>query len=450
MRLDPNDHVFHRNFMKEYPIIERGEGPYMYDSNGKKYICASGESAVVTIGHAVPEIIDAMVEQARKICFCHTSRFETEPLRTYANRVASYAPSDLDYVYLVTSGSDANEAALKLARQHHLNFDHRNKVVAIGRWQSYHGVTLGALSMAGNTAFRRNFAPLLSDFPHISPPYCYRCAYDMSYPSCQVKCARELERVILQRGPENVSVFIAEPVSGSSLPGVCPPPEYFPIIREICDKYDVLFLADEVMSGFGRTGKFFAIEHWGVVPDLLTFGKGATSGYNSFAGMIARKTIVEGLVSKNAGKFAHGHTYHGNPLSAAVGIAVLDYIEKHRLVERAAEMGVYLMDGLQELKKHPIVGDVRGKGLMAGIEFVKDKTTKEPFQPSAQIAERVTVRALDRGVVFYPGTGCVDGNAGDHILITPPLVVSRDDIDWIIDALAYAIERVEHEMGITG
>jgi len=441
------DHVFYRDFLKEYPIIERGEGVYLYDSEGNCYLDACSGSMNVTIGHGVAEVAEAMAEQGRKVAMVWGSFGRTEPLIELAGRVAEMAPGGLDKVWFVSGGSEANESALMLVRQYYISKGESEKYRFIGRWQSFHGSTLACRSMGGKVWQRAGLTPLLLDFHHIVSPYCYRCPLARNYPDCGIACADELERLILQLGPETIAAFMTEPISGSGICGLTPPPEYFPRIKEICDKYDVLLIVDEVMAGFGRTGAKFAIDHWKVVPDVITFDKGVSGGYSPLGGFIVGDKIVDVLKEKNKGKFSHGHAYQGNPLSCAVGVAALNYFKKENLLKRAKERGDYLIGRLQELStKHVSIGDIRGKGLMVGVEFVKDRDTKEPFPSEAQFAIRLTQMALDKRVILFGMQGCVDTISGDEILIIPPLCISEGEIDEIVIVLDESLTQLEEEL----
>lgn len=439
------DHIFHRDLSRTYPLIERGEGVYLYGVDGRRYLDACGGALVVNVGHGSREVVGAMAEQATKVGFAHTNRFETEALWEAADRVAALAPGDLERVYFVGSGSEAVESAVKLARQYHRDRGNAGKYKVIGRWQSYHGNTLGALSVGGDVKRRRPYAPMAVDFPHIPAPYCYRCRFGREYPGCGLECAQALEREILAEGPENVAAFIAEPVIGNSVAAFMPPKEYYPAVREICDRYDALFVADEVMAGFGRTGRNFSIDHWGVAPDIITFGKGVSSGYAPLAGIIASKKIVDVLLEKSGGRFVHGHTYAGHPVSAAAGAAVLRIIERDGLVERSRAEGEVLLEKIRGLAGHPSIGEIRGIGLMVGIELVRDRTTKEPFDLRLAISERLTRLALEEGVLLYPGSGCADGASGDSILIGPPYTITRSEMDEIVRALDKCLTQIEKE-----
>ncbi len=440
------DHVFYRDLLKEYPTIERGEGVYLYDTDGRRYLDACSGSAAANIGYGVKEVAEAMAKQAQKIAFVHGYTFRTQPLLDLTERIADLAPAGLDKVWLVSSGSAAAESALKLARYYHLGKGNKEKYRFVGRWQSHHGTTFGALSMSGFTYDRRGLAPLLLDFPFIIPPYCYRCPLGKAYPNCKVACADDLERVVLQTGPETISAVVMEPITGPILAGLTPPPEYYPRIREICDKYDLLFIADEVMTGFGRTGTTFAITQWGVTPDVILFGKGVSGGYNPLGGIIVAEKITRVVIEKLEGKFRHGQSYAGNPLSAAVGLAVLDIIERENLVDRARESGEYMIERLEELYSHPTVGEVRGRGLMVGVELVKDRETKEAFPPEIGLTMQVRARTMDKGVLIFPGGSCIHGVAGDQIFLTPPLTISREEIDEIVTALDASLSQLEKEL----
>jgi adenosylmethionine-8-amino-7-oxononanoate aminotransferase len=329
-----------------------------------------------------------------------------------AARQAARAPGDLDRVYPVSGGSEANETAIKFARQVHLERGAPEKHLIIGREISYHGNTLGALAVSGHAVRRRPYRPLLRDQPHIPAAYCYRCPFGLEHPSCGVRCAQAIEEEIVRIGPQYVAAFIAEPVVGAAGWALVPPPEYFGIVRQICDRYDVLFIADEVMTGIGRTGRNFAMDHWGVVPDVITTGKGLSGGYAPLAAMIVREGHYQ-AIAQGSGAFVHGFTYGGHPASCAAGAAVLDYIQVHGLVAHAAAMGELLMERLRPLRERRIVGDLRGLGLMLGVEFVRDRTTKEPFDRGLRVAERVVEAAFERGLIVYPGIGNADGVRGD-------------------------------------
>jgi adenosylmethionine-8-amino-7-oxononanoate aminotransferase len=435
-----------RDFEKTYPVVERGEGIYLYDENGKRYIDASsGSVAVSNIGHGVAEVAQAIEAEIRKFAYCPSHYFANRPSIELAERLASLTPQGLTKVWLVSDGSEATEAAVKLARQFQVLKGHRSKSLVISRWQSYHGATLGALSWSGITARRRVYQPLLKESPHIPPAYCYRCDFGKNYPECGLLCATVLEKTIQRVGAENVAAFIAEPIVGAALGAVPPPDEYFPIIREICDKYEVVFIADEVMTGFGRTGKMFGIDHWGIVPDMIACAKGISGGYLPLGAVLAHENILEEM-KRHKSNIVTGHTYSAHHVIAASSLASIEFILDNDLVQKANENGRYLFKRMKNLLEHPIVGDIRGKGLFMGIEFVKDKATKEPFDFGEQIAGRIGAEALRRGLIVYPGFGCVDGTLGDHILLAPPLIISRSEIDQIALILDQSIHHIAHKV----
>lgn len=439
-----DDKVFYRNYKWHYPKIVRGKGVYLYDDEGNVYLDACSGAAAANLGHGNEEIAETMAEQAKTVAFTHLSRFTTDPVIELARKVVSFAADAFAGVYFVSGGAEATETAIKLARQYFLERDKvTSKYKIISRWQSFHGNTIGALSLSGKTGLRRKYEPLLLDFPHIEPPYCYRCSFEETYPSCGLKCAYELEKTIVRTGPENVAGFIAEPVVGSAAPGVYPPPEYFKIIREICDKYDVLLIFDEVMSGFGRSGKNFAMDHWGVKPDVVCLAKGISCGYSPLGAAMVTERVLE-VFKKGSGNFVHGHTYGGNPLSCAVGSKVLDIIIRENIVENSRIQGEYLLKKLQKLaEESSIIGDVRGLGLFLGVEFVKDKQTKQPFPKDKAVNGLITSIGLKNGIVLYPDGGGIWGELGDHILLTPPLNITREEIDELFVRLSSTIQQAE-------
>ena len=414
----------------------------MWDNNGKRYIDGSAGPICVNIGYGVKEVLDAAVSQMEKISYTHSSHFTTRSVYEFTEKLAKFAPLGLGRVFLCSGGSEATEAAAKLSRQYHLERGEGSRYKVVARWQSYHGNTLGALSMSGNISRRRKYVPLLIDFPHIPPAYCYRCPFGKTRDACDLDCAWALDREIKATGPHYVSAFIAEPVVGATLGTVPAPDGYFQIIREVCDEHEVLFIADEVMTGLGRTGKNWGIDHWNVKPDIIATAKGLASGYIPLGACIASEKVFEAFKSP----FAHGHTYGSHPVACAVGVAVLDYVEKHNLVRRSAELGEYLHKELRGLYDHPTVGDVRGMGVFAGIEFVKDKGSKEPFATEVGFSRRVLERCFENGLLVYPGVAAVDGFRGDHIQVAPPLVVTRSQIDEIISLLDRSIGEAEGEV----
>ncbi len=440
------DHVFYRNPAKFYPTAVRGEGVFVYDADGKSYLDGSGGAAVVSIGHGVPEIRDAMLKQAGMLAFAHGSQFTSAAAIALADRLVALCPPGLARVYFLSGGSEAVETAVKLARQYQVERGIPSKYKVISRWTSYHGNTLGALALSGHTGRRKNYLPLMQHTPHIAPAYCYRCPFGQTPNDCNLECADDLEQTILYEGPDSVSAFVAEPVVGATAGALVPPPGYFHRIRQICDRYDVLLIVDEVMTGIGRTGKPLGINHWDTVPDMIVCAKGLASGYTPIGCVVTTGTVHD-TIKKGSGAFVHGHTYSQNPLSCAIAGAVLDYITRHDLVNRSAVMGVQLLRRLEGLRNHPIVGDTRGLGLFAGIEFVRDRPSKQPFEAKEKINTRIGKRAFERGLICYPGGGGADGIRGDHILLAPPFIITEDEIDQLVEILDRSIGEVEKEMG---
>ena len=432
---------------KSYLTIKRGEGIYLYDKDGNRIIDASGGPACVGIGHGVKEVIEAVIAQVQEISFLYSGQFTSEARELLADEIVDFSDNRFSKVFFVSGGSEATEAALKIARLYHLETGNPTKYVVVSRWKSYHGNTIGALSMSGRTAWREPFTPYLLDFPHIPPPYCYRCPYTLEYPGCGIKCAHELETVITQIGPNYISAFIAEPITGSTVPAMAPPPEYFGIVREICDKYKVLLIADEVRCAFGRTGKVFGMDHWNVLPDLMPVGKGLASGYAAIGAVLVTEKVYNAF-QNGSRRIQHSHTYAGIPVSCAAALAVLRYIRAGNLVARSAEMGTYLFECAKRLEKYEIVGQVAGgKGLLLGIEFVKDKITKEPFPRQLRLNTWVVSEALKEGMNIVPGSGeCADGVNGDRIEASPPFIITREQIDVVVAKLETVIDRVQGDI----
>jgi adenosylmethionine-8-amino-7-oxononanoate aminotransferase len=425
--------------------MEKGEGVYIYDSEGKKYLDAMSGIAVVNIGYGVQEVTDAISEQVKKLPFCFTVRFTNPAQEELAKRIAAMSPSGLNKVWFSLSGTEAIECAIKVARQYHVETGNPSKYKVISRWQSYHGSSLAALSISGAAGWRKNYAPMLLDYPKIVPVNCYRCPFEKNYPDCDLDCAYDLERVIKFLGGPEVSAFVAEPVVAGSSGATVPPSEYFKIIRSICDKYNVLFIADEVFSGNGRTGKFYAMEHWDVIPDMIALAKGIAGGYIPLGATVIHEKIYDAIY-RGSGKFVHGVTFSGHPVACAAGIAVLNYMEKNDLVERAAEMGDYLMKRLSCLMDFSMVGQIRGKGLLIGIEFVADRISKEPFDPALGVARKIVTTAFKKGLLVQPGSGCADGVRGDHILICPPFTINRSEADQIVQILSEVFKEVQESI----
>lgn len=432
-------HVIKPLLDKQYPTVSHGRGVYLYDIEGKAYLDGCSGAVTTNIGHGVQSVIDAMNEQAKKVSFTYRSQFTSEAAEALATKLASWTPGDLDYVFFVNSGSEATETAMKIAIQYWQEQGRISKNKILSRWMSYHGITLGALSMSGHILRRKRFIPLLEEFPSIEPPYCYRCPFNSTYPSCDLLCANQLEQAIHRIGADNIAAFIAEPIIGASAGAVTPPPYYYQRIKEICERHDILFIADEVMTGNGRTGKPFGIDHWDVVPDLMALGKGMAAGYTPMAAAIASKRIID-VIAAGSQSIMSGHTFSANPQSAAVSLAVMQYIEDNRLITKSEERGLQLLSGLQTLmQKHDIIGDVRGKGLLCGIEFVKNRATKETFPLGLGVTERAIEKAKNNGLLIYNASGGIDGQAGDSVIVAPPFVISEEEINELLFILDQSI-----------
>jgi adenosylmethionine-8-amino-7-oxononanoate aminotransferase len=451
-----SDALFPRSFRKIYPQAVRGEGCYIYTADGRRYLDAAGGAAVVTIGHGVKSVADAMARQAAELAYVHSSQFETPVAAELAERLLEMAPKGFagGRVYLTSGGSEATETALKICRQYFLERGEKQRFRVVSRRQSYHGATLGALTVSGNVRRREPFAPLLREWGHIDPCYCYRCPLGLTYPDCKVACADELEKLL--SGDEtgtgaagaagSVAGFIVEPVSGATLGAVSPPDGYLQRIAEICRQHGILLIADEVLTGMGRTGKNFAVQHWGVEPDLILVGKGIASGYAPLGAVLVAKRVVEAL-EKGSGALLHGFTYNAHPVAAAAGAAVSDFARREKLYEGVAGRGEELRGALEEAaKEFGCVGDIRGMGLLWGVEFVADATSGEPFAPELQFSGRVAAKMLEEGVLSYPMQGSVDGWRGDHLMLAPPYVITSEQIGELARALRLALAAVSSEV----
>jgi adenosylmethionine-8-amino-7-oxononanoate aminotransferase len=440
-------HVIVRDFTRQYRVAARAEGIYIWDEDGRRYIDGSGgSSAVVSIGHGVREVVDAMSAQAQTLAFVPMHMFTHRPVIELAHEVAGFAPGSLNKVWFVSGGSEATENAVKLARQIQMERGFPQRSVVISRWQSFHGATLGALGFGGHTVRRRRYLPLFENSPHIPAAHHYRCEYCRGDTPCTLTCATALEREIRRQGAESIAAFIAEPVVGAALGGVPAPPGYFEEIRRICDEYEVLFIADEVMTGFGRTGREFGIDHWNVEPDLIATAKGLSGGYAPLGAVIARDEDID-LLEQRRSSFVAGHTYVGHPVTTAAGLAVLSYIRSHDLIENARIQGERLLAGGRELmSRHQLIGNTTGLGLMMGLEFVRDRATKAPFPANLKVGPRIGEAALERGLITYPLQGSVDGVEGDMMKITPPLCITSQEVDDLLAILDEAIGAVERDI----
>ena len=434
-------HIIHRSLRQTPPVAVAASGVTVRDSSGKTYIDASGGAAVSSLGHAHPHVIAAMHRQIDACAYAHTAFFTTEVAEELAAKLVSKAPAGIDAVYLVSGGSEAMETALKLARQYVVEGGEPQRSVFIARRQSYHGNTLGALAVGGNEWRRKPFAPLLMDVPRVAPCYEYRDrGAHQSLDDYTAGLLDELETAIMKAGPDKVIAFVAEPVVGATGGAIPPTPGYFRGVREICDRHGILFIADEVMCGMGRTGTMFAIEQDGVAPDIIAVAKGLGAGYQPIGAVLAQGAIVERL-RRGSGSFLHGHTYIGHPVAAAAALAVQEVIERDGLLQQVQRRGATLKRMLGDVfGQHPHVGDIRGRGLFVGIELVRDRASKEPFAPQRRLHAAIKNEAMARGLMVYPMGGTIDGQRGDHILLAPPFIVSASDLSEIVARLAEALD----------
>ncbi|MCS2608469.1 aspartate aminotransferase family protein [Halomonas dongshanensis] len=438
--------ILHRSIGPVLPHAASAQGVYITDSNGKRYLDGSGGAAVTSVGHGHPEVLTAMREQMDTLCYAHTAFFTTDAAEALAERLVDLAPEGLDYVYLVSGGSEAVEAALKLARQYFCEAGEPQRRHIIARRQSYHGNTLGALATGGNAMRRAQFQPLLPETHHVSPCYAYReQAPTETSEAYAARLADELEAKILALGPENVMAFVAEPVVGATLGAVASVGDYFKRVRHICDRYGVLLILDEVMCGMGRTGSLFACTQDGVTPDILTIAKGLGGGYQPIGAVMLSEKIYTRF-AEGSKLFQHGHTYLGHPLAAAAANKVVEIIARPETLANVNAMGERLQRGLEAaLMDSPYVGDIRGRGLFRGIELVADKHTREPFDPARKLYARIKRQAMARGLISYPMGGTLDGTRGDHVLLAPPYIITADEIDVMVERIKAAIDAAIKE-----
>lgn len=434
-------HLLHRQIHGELPVAVGGRGVELFDSTGRTYIDACGGAAVSCLGHGHPDVLAALHAQLDKLAYAHTGFFTSEAAEALADRLAASAPGNLDHVYLVSGGSEAVEAALKMARQYFLEIGQPQRRHIIARRQSYHGNTLGALASGGNFLRRKQFDPLLIETRHIEPCYAYRFQEagesDAEYAA---RAAQALEDEILALGGETVMAFIAETIVGATAGAIPPVGDYLRRVREICDRYGVLLILDEVMCGMGRTGTLYAFEQEGIVPDLVAIAKGLGGGYQPIGAVVLGAHIFQAF-KDGSGVFQHGHTYMGHPMAAAAALAVQEVIARDGLLENVRRMGDHLEAGLRErLGQHPHVGDIRGRGLFRGVELVADRESKTPFDPAFRLHARLKREAMARGLMVYPMGGTIDGERGDHVLLAPPFIVTSEVVDTIVDRLADALD----------
>lgn len=446
----PHGNVLYRKLRYQFPYIVRGEGVYLFDNEDRRYLDASGGAMVVNVGHGNAEIARAIGEQAAKLAYVSGMQFTHEPLEELARELCTIAPAGLNKAFFLSGGTEATEAAMKLARQYWMAKGQTTKYKVISRMPSYHGNTLGSMGVSGRQHYRTLFAPLYVDHPKIPPPLCYRCPWGKTFPQCDYECAQELELAIQQADPETVAAFIAEPVLGSTGGAMVPPEQYYPRVLEICRKYDVLFIADEILCGMGRTGDWFAISSYGVTPDILLVGKGLTGGYVALSAMLARDDIVT-TIRESGSEFLHAQTFAHHPVACAAGLATIHYLQQHDLLTRCKEMGALLHQELQSrLASHPVVGDIRGRGLLAGLEFVKDKATRAPFPRAWRVVELISATALAHGLVVWTNVGHVDGKDGDSIMLAPPFIVTNEQVREIVTILSRVLDMVAEEISHKG
>jgi adenosylmethionine-8-amino-7-oxononanoate aminotransferase len=432
--------VFPRVTGRSLPQAGRAEGVFIFDAHGKRYLDACGGAIVVGVGHGNDAVIDALAQQEREVAYVHGTQFTTAVLEDYASELSKVLPLEEARVYTVSGGSEAVETALKLARAYHLARGDEGRHKVIARAGSYHGNSLNALDASGRVPLRAPYEPWLGRTVRVGTPYEYRCVRDEHPRGCGYSLAEELDRTIVEQGPDSVACFIAEPVSGATLGAAVPPDDYWDSVARVCRRHGVLLVADEVMTGFGRTGRWFGCDHWALQPDIVVAGKGASSGYWPLGFAACSGRIYEAV---SATGFIHGFTYSHSPVGAAVGLAVLEQLRAHDLISASRNKGERLHALLQtKLDSHPHVGDVRGLGLMAGIEFVADRDTKAPFSRNERVTERIVAAALERGLLLYPSTGCADGVGGDLVMMGPPFVISEAELEETVELLEGAVEEV--------
>jgi adenosylmethionine-8-amino-7-oxononanoate aminotransferase len=440
----PRGSVLYRNLHRVYPLINAGRGSYLYDVTGKKYLDGSGGAAVVNIGHGVREVAAALSRQAGRAAYLNGVQFTHEPVEKLAAAVASFLPFPGGKVLFLTSGSEAIEASIKLARQYWLERGKTEKYRVVSLSPSYHGNTLAALSLSARKHYQEAFRPLLLKSTKIPAPYCYRCPWELVPSRCGIRCALELEKAIDRLGREKVSAFIGEVIGGSSTGASVPPKEYWKTIRQICDRNQVLLIADEVMTGAGRTGKWLACHHFGLIPDIVVMGKGLTSGYFPLSAVAAKKILID-AIGKNGKNFLHAQTFAHHPVGCAAALATLDYLNGHDLIARCARVGGELKRKLEGLLEHPHVGDVRGKGLLIAVEFVKNKKKRTPFAREQKYVEAFVAQVLARGLVLWPNIGHADGTNGDLVMVAPPFVITEDEISLIHEKIESTLTDMERK-----
>ena len=436
----PESRVFYRNLTRQYPRIVRGEGCYLYDDQGNRYLDGSGGAYVVNVGHGVGEIAEALACQASTLAYVSGTAFTHDAVEEFATELVRLSPGDLSLVYPLGSGSEAVEAGLKLARQYWVETGRADKHKVIAFAPSYHGNTLLALSASSREPYRTYYREWLVDVVRVPAPYPYRCTCQGTAPLCSTCNGDAIEATILREGPDSIAALIGEPVGGSSTGASAPPPEFWRRVRDLCNQYQILLVADEVLTGAGRTGTWSALEPYGVVPDLMIIGKGIGGGYVPLSALVAPRRLVDAL-AKGSGTFLHAQTFSHHATLCAAGTATIKYLRRHRLVERCAELGQVLHQRLQELRSQPWIGDVRGRGLLAGIEFVEDKATRRPFPASTHFAERFATAARELGLIVWPNAGHLNDGTGDLAMLAPPYVITEEQIGHMVQMLGQAVEQ---------
>ncbi|MGF1695464.1 aspartate aminotransferase family protein [Vibrio lamellibrachiae] len=440
-------HIFHRHCQSALPTISHGRGAYLYDTRGKKYLDACGGAAVSNLGHDNAHVKQAIQHQLDDVPYAHTGFFTSQVAEDLATKIASLAPDSLNHVYFTSGGSEAVEAALKVTRQYFLEQGKPQKTQFIARHQSYHGNTLGALSVGGNHWRRDPFKAIMPSSHHINPCYPYRFqAQGESDDAYALRSASELEASILEIGAENVMAFVAEPIVGATSGAVVPSAGYFSQIRKICNRYDVLLILDEVMCGVGRSGRFFAFEYENIVPDIVTMAKGLGAGYQPIGATLVSSKIYD-TIAQGSGFFQHGHTFMAHPMACAASLATINYIQDNDLITQVALVGQSLQEKLHDTLNHQsYIGEIRGRGLFIGLELVKDKESKQPHPASDQLAKKLKATAMDEGLMIYPMGGTIDGSQGNHILLAPPFIIDDHQSDEIVDKLNVTLQKVMRQL----
>jgi adenosylmethionine-8-amino-7-oxononanoate aminotransferase len=430
----PHSFVFYRKLNRTFPLAVSAKGIYVFDADGKRYLDASGGAVVMNIGHSVEDVARGVADQVRELAYVNGTQFTNRPAEELAAELAEVLPGTLKYSYFLSSGSEAIEASVKLARQYWYEKGRKDKWKVISRVPSYHGNTLTALSLSGREHYRTVFGPLLTTFPRIPAPDSYR------HPDCKACTGEVLEEEIQKQDPQTIAAFIAEPIIGSSAGAMVPTQEYYRNVKRICEKYEILFIADEVMAGMGRTGKWFSFQHYDFIPDIMVLGKGLNGGVVPLSDVVATKEILDQL-ARTSGYFNHAQTYSHTPFICSIGLATVRHLKRTNLIEKSAELEPFFFDKLEELKQFSVVGDVRGKGFFAGVEFVQDRKTKQPFPRTEKFAERFVDAAFKNGLILWPNVGHVDGTNGDLVMVAPPLVSTKEEISGLIRLFKQTLEQ---------